>query len=139
MTDKAVHENPPDEWLGLRVLDHVTKLNKDSPETAKEIMELLRDRLKERKEEDRKLQDHKARVEWAWYLFRIFTSILAFAALIVYAWVAFRFIENHAFTQASVTMGASAASVVAIFVTGRATATRPNGGNKDKKSNDDAG
>lgn len=121
MSDQgAVGIEPANEWLSTRVLEHVRALRKESPETADRVLKMVEDRLRHVREIDLDQHRHRRRLEWAWFGFRVFMALLGFGALAVYAVVAVRLIEAGASVQAGVALGAGAASVVAIFVTGRA-------------------
>lgn len=109
-----------DEWVDVRVLEHVEKLHKQSPETAGQVMGLLTDRVKQRAEMELHSFRHRARLEWAWFGFRVLMAVFGFSALIVYAVIAVQLIRAGGSSQASIFLGGGAASVVTIFVTGRA-------------------
>jgi hypothetical protein len=108
-----------DEWAGTEVLEHVRELLKDAPETAERVLGMVDERLKHRREIELDQLRHNSRLEWAWLGFRVFMALLGFAALAVYALIAMRLINSGAAVQATAALGAGAASVVAIFVTGR--------------------
>ncbi|WP_158891414.1 hypothetical protein [Amycolatopsis anabasis] len=109
-----------DEWLGMRVLEHVRELHKANPETADRVLQMVDNRLRQRRETEETQQRHRCRLEWAWFAFRVFMALLGLSALIIFALVAVRFLEHGAPMQASIALGTGAVSVVAIFVTGRA-------------------
>lgn len=111
-----------DEWLSTRVLEHVRELQKESPEVATRVLRMVDARLQHLRKVELGDCEHRRRLEWAWFGFRVFTAVLGFGALIIYAVVATEFIQAGNGVQASVALGAGAASVVAIFVTGRAAA-----------------
>ena len=109
-----------DEWLGMRVLEHVRDLYKEHPDTADRVLTMVETRLRQRHDEEVVDARHRRRLEWAWFGFRVASALLGFGALVVLALVAVQFINHGAPTQAGVALGAGAVSVVAIFVTGRA-------------------
>ncbi|QKV80411.1 hypothetical protein [Amycolatopsis sp. Hca4] len=108
-----------DEWLGMRVLEHVRDLYKEQPDSADRVLKLVETRLQQRHDAEVVHHRHRRRLEWAWFGFRVASALLGFGALVVFALVAVQFIGHGAPTQASVALGAGAVSVVAIFVTGR--------------------
>ncbi|UOX89216.1 hypothetical protein MUY14_00790 [Amycolatopsis sp. FBCC-B4732] len=109
-----------DEWLGMRVLEHVRDLYKEQPDSADRVLKLVELRLGQRHDAEVVEARHRRRLEWAWFGFRAASALLGFGALVVFALIAAQFIGHGAPTQASVALGAGAVSVVAIFVTGRA-------------------
>jgi hypothetical protein len=108
------------EWLDVRVLEQVEKLHAQSPEAASQVMALLTDRVKQRAEMELHSFRHRARLEWAWFAFRVLMAVFGFAGLVVYAVIAGQLIQAGGSAQAGIFLGGGAASVVAIFVTGRA-------------------
>ncbi|MEU8639916.1 hypothetical protein AB0C38_47635 [Amycolatopsis sp. NPDC048633] len=124
-----------DEWLGMRVLEHVRDLYKEHPDSADRVLKMVETRLQQRHEGEVVHARHRRRLEWAWFGFRAASALLGFGALVVFALVAAQFIGHGAPTQASVALGAGAVSVVAIFVTGRAAGplfTRRSADEKDE-------
>lgn len=109
-----------EEWLDVRVLEHVKKLHAQSPEAASQVMALLADRVKQRADMELHSFRHRARLEWAWFAFRVLMAVFGFSALVVYAVIAVELIQAGGSAQAGIFLGGGAASVVAIFVTGRA-------------------
>jgi hypothetical protein len=118
MTEHA----PPltDEWLGMQVLDHVRDLYREHPDTAERVLGLVEMRLRERYDAETAENRHRHKLEWAWFGFRVASTLLGFGALLVFALVAVQFIGHGAPVEAGVALGAGAVSVVTIFVTGRA-------------------
>lgn len=111
-----------DEWLSTRVLEHVRELQKESPEVATRVLRMVDTRLQHLRKVELGDCEHRRRLEWAWFGFRVFMAVLGFGALIIYALVAAEFIQSGNAVQASIALGAGGASVVTIFVTGRAAA-----------------
>ena len=108
-----------DEWLSTSVLDHVRKLRKEAPETADKVLQMVEEHMRHLREVESKKAKHCGKLEWAWFAFRVFMSSLGFGALIIYAHIGWHLIDSGNPQQAIIVLGAGAASVIAIFVTGR--------------------
>lgn len=109
-----------DEWLNVDIVRQVKELHAQSPEVAEQVMKLVVDRVQQRSEVERNLLRHRVRLEWAWFGFRVLMAVFGFSALVVYAVIAKELIQAGGSAQATIFLGGGAASVVAIFVTGRA-------------------
>src|SRR5205807_2501178 len=103
----------------MKVLENFREHFEKSPELGERLLGIVETQLEKQCEMERAKHSLDARMAWAWFWFRVMTSLLGFAALVVFALVAFRFISAGAVAEASVSLGAGSVSVVAIFVTGR--------------------
>jgi hypothetical protein len=109
-------------WTDTQVLNHIRELCKEYPDTADQVLEMVAEQLRHRRDMDATENLHRQRLEWAWFGFRVFMAVLGFVALVIYSIISGDLINAGQPAQASLTLGAGAASVVAIFVTGRAAA-----------------
>lgn len=109
MTDHHTGATVASDKLELSMLKFIHEVSKVSPDRADQLMQLTQNQVR-----------HVQRIRWAFYALRVLSVLLGFSALLVLAWTSVQFVRAGAIGPATISLGAGAGTIVALFVTGRA-------------------